>query len=49
MDLAAAFIEAFWSSSTVVGVGVKYSVGAVLWAMVFGYLILAGRRIDAGE
>jgi len=49
MDLAAAFIEAFWSSSTAIGAGVKYSVGAVLWAMVLGYLIFAGRGVDARE
>ncbi|MCZ6712150.1 MAG: stage II sporulation protein M [Gammaproteobacteria bacterium] len=49
MDLAAAFIEAFWSSSTVLGAGVKYSVGAVLWSLVLGYLVLAGRGVDADD
>jgi len=49
MDLVAAFIEAFWSSSSVLPVGVKYSVGAVLWALVLGYLVYAGRGVDTGE
>jgi uncharacterized membrane protein SpoIIM required for sporulation len=49
MDLAAAFIEAFWSSSTSLGAGTKYWVGAVLWVVVLGYLIFAGRGVDTHE
>jgi hypothetical protein len=49
MDLAAAFIEAFWSSSTTLSAGLKYSVGVILWVAVFGYLIFAGRGLDAHD
>jgi uncharacterized membrane protein SpoIIM required for sporulation len=49
MDLAAAFIEAFWSSSSSLTLAVKYSVGGGLWAAVLGYLIFVGRGIDTGE
>ncbi len=41
--LIAAFIEAFWSSSSVVPAWLKYLVGSALWAMVISYLALAGR------
>lgn len=43
MLLIAAFIEAFWSSISSFAPWIKYSVGAVLWAVVFAYLIFAGR------
>lgn len=43
MLLIAAFIEAFWSSMSNLEPWIKYSVGAVLWAMVFAYLLFAGR------
>ena len=43
----AAFIEAFWSSSTNVVPAVKYGVAAVLWTLVFCYFIFAGRRHGA--
>lgn len=39
----AAFIEAFWSSSSMVPHWLKYAVGAALWAGVISYLALAGR------
>lgn len=42
----AAFIEAFWSPSTLPS-EIKYVVAAVLWSLVFAYLFLAGRRQDA--
>lgn len=42
--LLAAFIEAFWSSTTVATPQVKYAVGAALWVLVLSYLSLAGRR-----
>jgi len=42
MLLIAAFIEAFWSSSTF-DARVKYSVAAVLWLVVFLYLSFMGR------
>lgn len=47
--LLAAFIEAFWSSTTVATPQVKYIVGACLWALVLGYLTLAGRRSHAPD
>ncbi|TNF89677.1 MAG: stage II sporulation protein M [Gammaproteobacteria bacterium] len=43
MLVIAAFIEAFWSSSTLLSNEIKYSVGAVLWALVLLYA-LSGRR-----
>lgn len=43
MFLIAAFIEAFWSSSTLVTPALKYSVAALLWLAVISYLIFAGR------
>jgi uncharacterized membrane protein SpoIIM required for sporulation len=43
MFLAAAFIEAFWSPLTAFPPETKYGVGAVLWAVVLGYLALGGR------
>lgn len=44
MLVIAAFLEAFWSSSSTLTPWVKYSVGAVFWIMVIAYLGLAGRR-----
>ncbi len=43
MLLVAAFVEAFWSSTSWPPAGVKYAVGAVLWAFVYAYLLLPGR------
>lgn len=39
----AAFIEAFWSSSSTVPAWLKYTVGGALWCAVISYLALAGR------
>lgn len=39
----AAFIEAFWSSSSAVPSWLKYLVGGWLWILVIGYLARAGR------
>jgi hypothetical protein len=47
--LLAAFIEAFWSSTTFASPTIKYAVGAGLWALVLGYLLLAGRRQHAPD
>ena len=41
--LIAAFVEAYWSSMTLVTPQVKYWVGAALWILVLTYLLLAGR------
>ncbi|WP_426134426.1 stage II sporulation protein M [Pseudomonas sp. PWP3-1b2] len=47
--LIAAFIEAYWSSTTRITPEVKYLVGAVLWLLVAAYLIFAGRARHAPE
>lgn len=47
MLLAAAFIEAFWSSMTTLAPTIKYLVGTLLWLMVYGYLIAAGRVYES--
>lgn len=46
MLLAAAAIEAFWSSATWVPPAVKYTTAAVCWITVLAYLTLQGRRAD---
>ena len=46
MTFIAAFIEAFWSSSSVIPPLVKYIVAAILWTVVGLYLALAGRGQD---
>lgn len=43
MLLIAAFIEAFWSSNNLFAPWQKYTVGALLWALVLGYLLFSGR------
>ncbi len=45
--LIAAFIEAYWSSTTGIAPWVKYLVGAGLWLLVGAYLGLAGRNRHA--
>ena len=47
--LIAAFIEAYWSSTTQISHGIKYGVGAVLWLLVAAYLTFAGRTPHAPE
>ncbi|WP_339470108.1 MULTISPECIES: stage II sporulation protein M [unclassified Pseudomonas] len=47
--LIAAFIEAYWSSTTAITPWVKYLVGAALWLLVAAYLGLAGRTRYARE
>ena len=47
--LIAAFIEAYWSSTTSIAPWLKYLVGAVLWLLVATYLIFAGRTRHAPE
>ncbi|MGH1537116.1 MAG: stage II sporulation protein M [Gammaproteobacteria bacterium] len=44
MLVIAAFIEAFWSPSSFVSSNVKYTVAAILWAIVIFYFIFAGRN-----
>ncbi len=39
----AAFVEAFWSSTGSLPAAVKFGVGGALWALVLGWLALAGR------
>lgn len=43
MLVGAAFVEAFWSSMTFIEPDVKYTVGALMWALVVLYLGLVGR------
>ena len=44
MLLGAAFVEAFWSSSTLMPLTVKYTVGVVMWVLVVSYFCFAGLR-----
>ncbi len=43
MTFLAAFVEAFWSSSTLIPNEIKYIVGILLWVLVAYYLTMAGR------
>jgi uncharacterized membrane protein SpoIIM required for sporulation len=43
MFLAAAFVEAFWSPLTAFPPQTKYAVGAIMWALVLGWLAYGGR------
>ena len=43
MLVIAAFIEAFWSASTLITPTVKYTVAGVLWSLVALYFLLVGR------
>ena len=43
MLVIAAFIEAFWSASTLISAQVKYTVAAVLWSLVALYFLFVGR------
>lgn len=48
----AAFLEAFWSSSTALPIATKLGVGAMLWLLVLTYLVGAARyagRFEAGR
>ncbi|QDH67373.1 stage II sporulation protein M [Pseudomonas azotoformans] len=47
--LIAAFIEAYWSSTTQIAPWIKYLVGTALWLLVSAYLTLAGRTRHAPE
>ncbi len=47
MLIVAAFLEAFWSSSTHIEPAVKYSVAAMLWSAVISFFIFAGRGYQA--
>lgn len=45
--IIAAFVEAYWSSMTWPQPHIKYLIGALLWALVAGYLAFAGRGLHA--
>ncbi|AZE96304.1 putative membrane protein [Pseudomonas orientalis] len=47
--LIAAFIEAYWSSTTTIAPWIKYLVGSALWLLVAAYLIFAGRTRHAPD
>ena len=42
--VAAAFLEAFWSSSRIVSAPLKYGTGGLAWIWVYAYLFLTGRN-----
>ncbi|HPE59781.1 MAG: stage II sporulation protein M [Thiothrix sp.] len=42
--IMAAFVEAFWSSQTVISPLIKYATGSGLWLLVIAYFRLAGRE-----
>jgi len=42
--LIAAFLEAFWSSSSTLTASIKFAVGTCLWILVFAYFYWGGRR-----
>lgn len=44
MDVGAALLEAFWSASALVPPTMKFAAGGTLWALMFLYFALAGRR-----
>lgn len=44
MLVIAAFLEAFWSSSTLLTSSVKFTVGGLLWVVVLSYLAFMGHR-----
>ncbi|MFT5171932.1 MAG: putative membrane protein SpoIIM required for sporulation [Gammaproteobacteria bacterium] len=44
MLVIAAFVEAYWSSSTTVPAQVKYAIGGLCWLLVGYYFLRAGRR-----
>jgi uncharacterized membrane protein SpoIIM required for sporulation len=47
MFILAAFVEAFWSPLTAFPPATKYAVGAILWAVVIGWLVAGGRARGA--
>jgi uncharacterized membrane protein SpoIIM required for sporulation len=48
MFVIAAFIEAFWSPLNLISPSIKYAVGAVMWALVIGWLAVGGRSSPPG-
>ncbi len=42
--VVAAFLEAFWSSSSIIPPVTKYIVGGILWVLVITYLVAGGRQ-----
>ncbi|MBW2273119.1 MAG: stage II sporulation protein M [Deltaproteobacteria bacterium] len=47
MLIAAALLEAFWSSKATIAPGLKLAVGSVLWLVVFLYFLLLGREHES--
>ncbi|PCK08647.1 MAG: hypothetical protein COA42_08210 [Alteromonadaceae bacterium] len=47
MLLIAAFLEAFWSSSSTIGNSIKYIVGGCFWGFVIVYFVYSGRRHES--
>lgn len=48
MLFIAALIEGFWSPLTSIPMWLKYAVAAVLWLLVYAYLLFAGRKGAGG-
>lgn len=48
MLFIAALIEGFWSPLTSIPMWLKYAVAAVLWLLVYAYLLFAGRKRAGG-
>ena len=46
MTFLAAFIEAFWSSSALIPVNVKYAFAACFWTALIAYFLFAGRGYE---
>jgi len=47
MLIIAAFLEAFWSSSTFIPISVKYTVGGCFWLLVCYYSLFSGKRRES--
>ena len=47
MLFVAAIIEAFWSSSIVIPISIKYTVGVILWLAVIAYFLFVGRSHES--
>jgi uncharacterized membrane protein SpoIIM required for sporulation len=46
MLLAAAFVEAFWSSKATIAPQIKYTVGIIMWVILAAYFIFLGRGYE---
>jgi len=49
MLLAAAFVEAFWSSKASIEPQIKYTVGITMWLLLAAYFLLLGRGVNIAD